>query len=188
MKEYYSQHVKDYKRRMRMRGEIINKIEGYVYSDAENAAFELVNQLKPTHFVTLQLKQRRKIEAENGLTTWMRGDDASYCKTYRSFMASLSKRTQRQSVWQKHKLMLGNVAVIEGGIDAKRFHLHVMLTKPSDMSEIYFRDTIRRLAKDNGWIMRGTYGIDIKFVKTAKEKINTTFYSAKRGLDRILIA
>lgn len=188
MKEYHSQHVKEYKRRMRLRGEIINKIKDYDYSKSENASFELVNRLKPTHFVTLQLKQRRKIEADNGMMTWARGDDEIYCKTYRSFMGALSKRTQPQSLWQKHKLMLGNVAAIEGGIDGKRYHLHIMLSKPSDMSEIYFRDTIRRLANDNGWVMRGKYGVNIKFVETAKEKINTTFYSAKRGLDRLLIA
>lgn len=188
MSEYHSQHVKEYKRRMRLRGEIINKIEGHDYSNAEKASFELVNRLKPTHFVTLQLKQRRKIEADNGMVTWARGNDEVYCKTYRSFMGALSKRTQPQSLWQKHKLMLGNVAAIEGGIDGKRYHLHIMLSKPSDMSEIYFRDTIRRLAKDNGWVMRGKYGVNIKFAKTAKEKINTTFYSAKRGLDRLLIA
>lgn len=188
MKEYHSQHVKEYKRRMRLRGEVINKIEDHEYGEVEKAAFAIVNRLKPTHFVTLQLKQRRKIEADNGMMTWARGDDETYCKTYRSFMGALSKRTQPQSLWQKHKLMLGNVAAIEGGIDGKRYHLHIMLTKPSDMSEIYFRDTIRRLANDNGWVMRGKYGVNIKFVETAKEKINTTFYSAKRGLDRLLIA
>lgn len=188
MKEYHSQHVKEYKRRMRLRGEIINKIEDYEYSNAEKAAFELVNRLKPTHFVTLQLEQGRKIEAFNGMKMWVRGDDAIYCKTYRSFIGALSKRTQPQSLWQKHKLMLGNVAAIEGGIDGKRYHLHIMLTKPSDMSEIYFRDTIRRLANDNAWVMQEKYGVNIQFVETAKEKINTTFYSAKRGLDRLLIA
>ena len=188
MKEYHSQHVKEYKRRMRLRGEIINKNEDHEYSEVEKAAFAIVNRLKPTHFVTLQLKQQRQIKAHNGWTVWVRGDDTIYCKTYRSFMGALSKRTQPQSVWQKHKLMLGNVATIEGGIDGKRYHLHIMLTKPSDMSEIYFRDTIRRVANDNGWVMNGQYGVNIKFVETAKEKINTTFYSAKRGLDRLLIA
>jgi hypothetical protein len=44
------------------------------------------------------------------------------------------------------------------------------------------------LAQESGWLMGGDYGVNIKFVKTAKEKINATFYSAKRGLDRILIA
>jgi hypothetical protein len=188
MKEYYSQHVKEYKRRMRLRGEVINKVADHEYSEIEKAAFELVNQLKPTHFVTLQLEQRKIIDAYNGAKSWVRGDDAIYCKTYRSFIGSLSKRTQRQSVWRKHKLMLGNVAVIEGGIDDKLYHLHIMLTKPSGMSEIYFRDTIRRLAKDNVWVKRGDYDVNIQFVKTAKEKINATFYSAKRGLNRILIA
>lgn len=187
MKEYYSQHVKDYRRRMRLRGEVINKIADYKYSIAENSSFELVNRLKPTHFVTVQLKQGRKIKADNGMTTKVRGDDKIYCKTYRSFVRALSKRTLPQSLWQKHKLMLGNVATIEGGIDGKRYHLHIMLTKPSDMSEIYFRDTIRRIANDNGWMMRGKYGVVIKFVETAREKINSTFYSAKRGLDRLLM-
>ena len=188
MKEYYSQHVKDYKRRMRLRGEVINKIDGHNYSKIENAAFELVNKIQPTHFITLQLKQCRKINADNGRTTWLRGDDTRYCETYRSFMRSLSKRTQQQSLWQKHKLTLGNVGVIEGGIDGKRYHLHFMVTKPCDMSEIYFRDTIRRLANDNSWAMKGKYGVKIKFVHSAKEKITATFYSAKRGLDRMLIA
>jgi hypothetical protein len=188
MKEYHSQHVKDYKRRLRQRGEIIKKIDGYEYSNAEKASIELVNRLKPTHFVTIQLKQRRKIVSTNGLATWARGDDVNYCKTYRSFMGALSKRTQQQTIWRKQKLMIGNVASIEGGIDGKRYHFHIMLTKPSDMSEIYFRDTIRRLANENGWAMRGKYAVKIMYVQTALEKINTTFYSAKRGLDRILIA
>jgi hypothetical protein len=188
MIEYYSQHVKDYKRRMRLRGEVVNKIEGHEYSNAENAAFELVNQLKPTHFVTLQLKQRRKIEAENGQSVWVKGDDTIYCKSYRSFIYSLSKLNHPKAYWQKYKPLMGNAAVIEGGAEGKRNHLHLILTKTNDWSELYFRQTIKMLAQKSGWLMGGDYGVNIQSIKTAKSKINSTFYSAKRGLDRILIA
>ncbi|MFD1766670.1 hypothetical protein ACFSAG_07420 [Sphingorhabdus buctiana] len=188
MKEYYSQHVKEYRRRMRLRGEIINKIEGHEYSNAENAAFELVNQLNPTHFVTLQLKQQRQIKANNGWSVWVRGDDAVYYQAYQSFVQALSKRTQPKSLWQSQKLTIGNAGILEGGFGRMRNHMHLVLTKPANLNEIYFRGTICMLAECGSWLMGGEFGVNIQRIRTAKDQINATFYSAKRGIDRIMIA
>jgi hypothetical protein len=188
MKEYYSQHVKEYKRRTRMRGDVINKIEDYDYSDAEKAAFEIVNRLKPTHFVTLQLKQQRQIEAQNGWAVWVRGDDAVYYQAYQSFVQALSKRTQPKALWQSHKITIGNAGVLEGGSGKMRNHMHILLTKPESLNEIYFRGTICMLAECGSWLMGGEFGVNIQRIRTAKEQINSTFYSAKRGVDRIMIA
>ncbi|WP_397583690.1 hypothetical protein [Sphingorhabdus sp.] len=188
MKEYYSQHVKDYKRRMRMSGEVINKIADHEYSEVEKAAFAIVNRLNPTHFVTLQLKQQREIKAHNGWSVFVRGDDTIYCKAYRSFIRALSKKLTPQAKWQQHKLMIANMGVIEGGSHGKRNHLHLVLTKPHDVSEEAFRRAIYKLTYENSWLMDGKYRADIQQIGDAKAKINATFYSSKKGIARMLIA
>jgi hypothetical protein len=187
MKEYYSQHVKEYKRRMRLRGEIINKIEGYVYSDAENVAFELVNRLKPTHFVTLQLKQHKKIHAINGWKMHINGDDKTFDKAYRAYVRSVSKAISARSKWNSHKEQIGNVGWIQGGDGYERNHLHIVLTKPSDVDEEAFRVTLHRLANSHSWVEDGVYAIDVQSIESAKEKINSTFYSGRKGSDRLLM-
>jgi hypothetical protein len=188
MKEYYSQHVKDYKRRMRMSGEVINKIADHEYSEIEKAAFAIVNRLNPTHFVTLQLKQQRQIKAHNGWSVWVRGDDTIYCNTYRSFIRALSKKLTPRAKWEQHKQMLANVGVIEGGSHGKRNHLHLVLTKPDDISEEKFRRAIYKLTYSNSWMMDGKHRADVQQIESAKEKINATFYSSKKGIARMLIA
>lgn len=188
MKEYHSQHVKEYKRRLRLRGEIINKIEDHEYSEVEKAAFAIVNRLKPTHFVTLQLKQQRQIKAHNGWAVWVRGDDTIYCNTYRSFIRALSKKLTPRAKWQQHKQMLANVGVIEGGSHGKRNHLHLVLTKPDHVSEEQFRRAIYKLTYGNAWMMDGKHRADVQQIDSAKEKINATFYSSKKGIARMLIA
>lgn len=188
MKEYHSQHVKEYKRRLRLRGEIINKIEDHEYSEVEKAAFAIVNRLKPTHFVTLQLKQHREIKARNGWSVLVRGDDTIYCNTYRSFIRALSKKLTPQAKWQQHKEMIANMGVIEGGSHGKRNHLHLVLTKPDHVSEETFRRAIYNLTYSHAWVMDGKYRADVQQIDSAKEKINATFYSSKKGIARMLIA
>jgi hypothetical protein len=171
-----------------MSGEVINKIADHEYSEIEKAAFAIVNRLNPTHFVTLQLKQQRQIKAHNGWTVWVRGDDTIYCNTYRSFIRSLSKKLTPRTKWQQHKLMLANVGVIEGGSNGKRNHLHLVLTKPDDVSEEQFRRAIYKLTYSNAWMMDGKHRADVQQIESAKEKINATFYSSKKGIARMLIA
>ena len=172
-------------------GDIVKGRDDYKYSEVQKAAFAIVNRIKPTHFVTIQLRQNRAITSRNGWTVWERGDDAIYCKTYRSFIRALSKeigtRTNR-SRWQSHKQMIGNACVIEGGTRRTRNHLHMVLTKPDDIDEATFRLLIYRLTRDNGWIMDGSHRADIQSIESAGEKLRTTLYSTKKGIDRLLIA
>lgn len=188
MKKYYSEHVKEYKRRCRLQGGVVNKIAGREYSEIEKAALAIVNRLNPTHFVTLQLKQQRQIKAQKGVEVWVRGDDTTYCNTYRSFIRALSKKLTPRAQWQQHKQMIGNMAVIEGGAHGKRNHLHLVLTKPAHISEEKFRRAIYSLSLSNAWMMDGKHRADIQNIESAKEKINATLYSSKKGIARMLIA
>lgn len=40
----------------------------------------------------------------------------------------------------------------------------------------------------NGWVMDGKHRADVQQIDSAKEKINATFYSSKKGIARMLIA
>mgnify|MGYP000341691672 FL=1 len=89
---------------------------------------------------------------------------------------------------EQHKQMLANVGVIEGGSHGKRNHLHLVLTKPDDISEEKFRRAIYKLTYSNSWMMDGKHRADVQQIESAKEKINATFYSSKKGIARMLIA
>ena len=187
MKEYYHQHVKDYKAMLRTERNILREIDDYPYTKAEKAAFHLVNRLKPTHFVTLQLKQHRKIEAINGWKVLINGDDATFDNAYCSYIRSISKVITARSKWQSHKESIGNVGWIQGGDGFERNHLHIVITKPSHVDEEAFRIALHRLANGNAWVEDGAHAIDIQSIESAQEKINTTFYSGRKGSDRLLM-
>lgn len=188
MEKYYSEHVKQYKQRFRRQGNIIHEVAGREYSEIEKAAFAIINRVRPTHFVTLQLKQQRKIKAQNGTEFWVAGDDTIYCNAYRSFIRALSKKLTPRAKWQKYKELIGNMGCIEGGSHGTRNHLHLVLTKPAHIGEEKFRRAIYSLSHNNGWMMDGTYRADVQNIDSAREKLSATLYSSKKGIDRMLIA
>lgn len=187
MNEYYSQHVRDYKKLIRLEVNILKEIEGYPYSKAEKAAFHLVNHLKPTHFVTLQLKQSRKIDASNGWEMLINGDDKIFDKAYSAYIRSVSKAISARSKWSVCQERIGNAGWIQGGNGFERNHLHIVITKPSHVAEEAFRIALHRLANGNAWVEDGAHAINIQSIESAKEKINSTFYSGRKGSDRILM-
>ena len=183
-----NEHVKDYRRNLRLRGEIINKVKGHQYTEPQKATFDIVNRVKPTHFLTIQLKQSRSIKAHNGWTTWVRGDDTIYSNAYISFIKALSKEITPRAQWEKHKEMIGNFGVISGGTRKTRNHLHLVLRKPEHVDDLKFRRIVCRLTEDNPWFMRGKFGVNNQGMDSAQSMLNTTVYSAKQGIRRMLIA
>ncbi len=145
----------------------------------------LIEHVKPTHFITLSLCQGRKIEGMHGSQKWVSGDDVIYDEAYSGYVRSLSKLVTRRSFWDKYKLSLRNAGIIEGGNRIERNHMHIIIAKPGDVSEERFRIMAYRAAARNSWIMNGGHSVDIQSIKNSVEAVYATFYSMKRGVDRI---
>ena len=153
----------------------------------ERAAVALVEQIKPTHFLTLSLCQGRQIEGVHGGRTWVSGDDVIYGQTYDGFVRSLSKSVTKRAFWDRYKFNLRNAGAIEGGSRTERNHLHMIIAKPGDVDDNTFRIMAHRAASGNAWIMNGEYSIDINNIESSTEAFNAARYCIKRGLGRLYI-
>ena len=148
----------------------------------------LVEWVQPTHFITISLVQGRQIAGENGSQAFVRGDDVIYSRTHEGFIRSLSKRLTSRTAWKYHKPMLRSACVIEGGQNGERNHLHLIISKPAHVDEETFREMVLRSAWGDGWVMNGAHSVDIQRIDSAREAMSATFYSVKRGVDRVCLS
>jgi len=154
-------------------------------SHREKCSLTLLYHVEHTHFITLSLCQARVIKSENGYQTYVPGDDIIYGQAYDGFIRSLSKQFASKSAWARNKTLLRNAGAIEGGANGKRNHIHLIIAKPEDVTDEKFRMAICRAAAGNPWIMNGDHAVNIQTTEDASETINQTFYSMKRGTDRL---
>ena len=129
------------------------------------------------------------IVSEHGMRTYLRGDDTIYQQAHASFMRALSKRFASRSQWrvQNPKPIFPNACAIEGGGSGERYHLHIIVAKPTLVTDERFRMTVCGIAHGHPWIMNGEYAVDIQKLAHSRDALNTAFYSVKRGLDRICL-
>ena len=163
--------------------------KGAALSPRDRMARALIGHVVPTHFITLSLCQARMIVNEHGMGHMLKGDDMIYQKAHASFMCSLSKRFASVSQWrgQQPKPILPNACVIEGGSNGERYHLHVIVAKPEDVTEERFRRTVCGIAHGHPWIMNGEHAVDIQTLADDRAALNAAYYSVKRGVDRICL-
>jgi hypothetical protein len=152
-----------------------------VIAQKDRISIELINFVRPTHFITLSLLQGRRIFGENGIGTWVRGDDVIYDETHRSFVTALSKRASSKSNWKRHKRILHSICVIEGGANFERNHLHMLIALPGEIDDLKAHQLICETAEDNSWVMTGKYGVDIQRIGNCSDVMN---YCTKHGLSR----
>lgn len=154
----------------------------------DKMALALIGHVQPTHFVTLSLCQARIIVGENGLQTYVKGDDTIYQRAHASFMRSLSKRYVTRKVWRKYpKPIIPNACTIEGGSNGQRYHLHLIVAKPEHVTEDRFCRGIRGIAHGHPWIMNGEHAVNIQTLADDRDALNAAYYSVKRGVDRICL-
>ena len=145
----------------------------------------LFADVRPTHFITIDFAQGRWIAGEHGGRTRVRGDDVIYELTYQSFMRSLSKPLTTRTAWKYHRPILRSAYAFEGGTTDERYHLHMIVAKPDNVEEEIFCMMVNRTAAGNSWIMNGDHAVDIQRVDSNAEAIRATFYSLKRGTNRM---
>ena len=162
---------------------------GAALSSKDRMVLALIDHVQPTHFITLSLCQGRMIVSEHGMRTYLRGDDTIYQQAHASFMRALSKRFASRSQWrvQNPKPIFPNACAIEGGGSGERYHLHIIVAKPTLVTDERFRMTVCGIAHGHPWIMNGEYAVDIQKLAHSRDALNTAFYSVKRGLDRICL-
>lgn len=155
----------------------------HAFSTSQKAAYvhAFIEDIQPTHFVTISLVQSRVIHGG----AWLRCDDIIYSEVHKSFMRSLSKKLVSRTAWERHQPILRSICAIEGGANGERNHMHVLINKPNQIAEDAFRVMAHRTAANSNWIMKGEYALDISAVGNSDEKIRAAFYSVKNGLDRI---
>lgn len=173
----------------------VNKSEHTYYTNEERVVYGLIDRLRPTHFITISLKQARTI-ANGDYKTFVVGDDIIYNKVFERFINSLSKQACTPRRWKSQRPILQCAGAIEGGVEEDghknqyrpRYHLHLMIKKPDDLTEEQFRIILIRTASGNNWIMNGKYSIDIKSIDESSDVVNKMFYTFKRGFKRLLMS
>lgn len=157
-------------------------------STKDRMALALISHVQPTHFVTLSLCQARVITSENGLRTYVKGDDTIYQQAHASFIRSLSKRFVTRKVWRRYpKPIIPNACAIEGGSNGQRYHLHLIMAKPEHVTDDRFCRGIRGIAHGHPWIMNGDHAVNIQTLSDDREAFYAAYYSVKRGVDRICL-
>ena len=141
----------------------------------------IIDFVKPTHFITLDFCQGRTIIGKHGIGTWAKGDDVIYSEAHRSFVQSLSKRTYSKSSWKRHKTLLRSAAVIEGGTDFVRNHLHMMIELPGTIDDLTIRQMIYQTGEKHSWIMNGEYGVNFQRIRNSSD---VAYYCTKHGFSR----
>lgn len=149
-------------------------------------ASELVELIRPTHFVTLSLIQARSIVSENS-EAWLRGDDVIFEKAYEGFVRSLSKRAVSSRVWKRYKPTIPSFGSIEGDGKNKLHHLHIGLAKPDCWSDFEFEVAIRQTATGNPWIKNGPYAVHIEKLPDPSAQFRAGRYILKGGADRLCL-
>ena len=133
--------------------------------------FELLKWLSQADadiFATVSLKQA--IHSDEG--SWTRITPEQIKRT----AWLLRDRLMKATVGKKKRLPF--LAFVEGDGDIKRFHLHIITQKPSDMAFVEYSDTFRFTAKRLDWVYDE---IDIRPIETGSKR-HVISYSLKEGI------
>jgi hypothetical protein len=151
------------------------------------AAKNLVQFVKPTHFITISLVQARTVSSTDGKERMIRGDDILYGKTHERFITALSKKLTPSTTWKRRQPKMVSACTVEGGTKEERYHLHLIIAKREAVSEEEFLDAIKAVADGNPWIMNGEHRVDVQMLEDNQQAFRAASYITKRGLDRVLL-